>query len=75
MKNLLISWVGRADLRAAEDGSNGAHGPGPIAQALDERCYDSAVLISDYPKEDIATFLEWLRPRALAKVTACCVFR
>ena len=70
MTNLLISWIGRADLRAADDGSNDADGPGPIAQALGEGCYDSAVLISDYPKADITPFLEWLRQRALAKVTA-----
>ena len=71
MTNLLISWIGRADLRAADNGSNSADGPGPIAQALAERCYDSAVLISDYPKEDVAPFLEWLRPRVHATVTAC----
>ena len=70
MTNLLISWIGRADLRAADDGSNDADGPGPIAQALGKGCYDRAVLISDYPKADITPFLEWLRQRALAKVTA-----
>ena len=71
MTNLLITWIGRADLRAADDGSNGTDGPGPIAQALAERSYDSAVLISDYAKEDVAPFLEWLRPRVQATVTAC----
>ena len=71
MTNLLISWIGRADLRAADDGPNGTDGPGPIAQALAERSYDSAVLISDYPKEATAPFLEWLRPRVQTSVTAC----
>ena len=71
MTNLLFSWIGRADLRAPGDGSNGTDGAGPIAQALAERPYDSVVLISDYPKEDVAPFLEWLRPRVHATVTAC----
>ena len=71
MTDLLISWIGRADLRAADNGSNGVDGPGPIAQALAERCYDSAILLSDYPKEDVVPFLDWLRPRASATVTAC----
>ncbi len=71
MTNLLISWVGRADLLAADDGSNGADGLGPIAQALGAGRYDSAVLIADYPKEDVTPFLEWLRPRSQAGVTAC----
>lgn len=73
MTKLLISWIGRADLHAADDGggSNGSDGLGPIAQALAERCYDSAILISDYPKENVAPFLDWLRPRAEATVTAC----
>ena len=71
MTNLLISWIGRADLSAADAGSDGSDGLGPIAQALVERCYDSAILISDYPKEDVAPFLDWLRPRAEAAVTAC----
>ena len=69
MTNLLISWIGQADLRAPSDGS--PTGPGPIAQALAARSYDSAVLINDYPKKDVAPFLEWLRPRVQASVTAC----
>ena len=71
MTNLLISWIGRADLQASEDGPNGAVGLGPIAQAIDEGCYDSAVLISDYAKVEVGPFLEWLRPRARATITVC----
>ncbi len=71
MADLLISWIGRADLSAADDGSDVTGGPGPVAQALAERSYDRAVLISDYPREDVAPFLDWLRPRAQAGVTVC----
>lgn len=71
MANLLVSWIGRADLCAADQGSSGADGPGPIAQALAERGYDSVVLISDYPGKEVAPFLEWLGQRVEATVTAC----
>lgn len=69
MRNLLISWIGQADLHAPNDEFQA--GPGPVAQALAERSYDRAVLISDYPNEDVAPFLDWLRPRVRAPVTAC----
>lgn len=69
MPNLLISWVGQADLRAPRESR--AAGVGPIAQALTARSYDAAVLIADYPKKQVAPFLEWLRSRSEAVVTVC----
>ena len=69
MPNLLISWVGQADLRAPRESPSA--GVGPIAQALAARSYDAAVLIADYPKKEVAPFLEWLRSRSEAAVTAC----
>ena len=69
MPNLLISWVGQADLRAPRESPSA--GVGPIAQALTARSYDAAVLIADYPKKEVAPFLEWLRSRSEAAVTVC----
>ena len=69
MATLLISWIGHADLRAATE--EPLSGRGPIAQALAERSYDVAVLISDYAKTEVAPFLEWLCPRVEATVVAC----
>ncbi|MCZ6688553.1 MAG: sigma 54-interacting transcriptional regulator [Planctomycetota bacterium] len=67
MKRLLISWVGRTDLRAPKEEE--VVGKGPIAQALDAGSYDAVVLISDYPRKEVAPFLEWLQPRTKAEVT------
>ena len=69
MARILISWIGRADLRAP--GEEPLAGEGPVAQALSARAYDAAVLISDYPEREAAPFVEWLRPRTGAAVTVC----
>ncbi len=67
MNNILISWIGHADLRAPGDEADA--GIGPVAQALDAHSYDAAVLLSDYPEDEVATFLEWLRSRSRAEIT------
>jgi DNA-binding NtrC family response regulator len=66
-KAVLISWVGRTDLRAPKEEE--LVGKGPIAQALGVRSFDAVVLISDYPKSEVAPFLTWLRPQTKAAVT------
>ncbi len=67
MKRILISWIGRADLRAPSE--DPVVGNGPVAQALGAREFDAAVLISDYAENVSAPFLEWLRPWTGAAVT------
>lgn len=67
MNRLLISWIGKADLQAPKEEQR--VGKGPIAQALSTGSYDTAVLVSDYPKEVVAPFLNWLRPQTEAAVT------
>ncbi len=67
MTRILISWIGRADLRAPSD--DPVVGIGPVAQALGTREFDAAVLISDYTENVSAPFLEWLRPWTGAAVT------
>jgi DNA-binding NtrC family response regulator len=66
MPNLLVSWVGRTDLRAPTEGDQ--VGRGPIAQALDARTFDEAVLISDYPKKEIVPFLKWLQSQTETEI-------
>ena len=56
MPNLLISWVGQADLRAPRESLSA--GVGPIAQALAARPYEAAVSIADYPKKEVAPVSE-----------------
>lgn len=67
MSRLLISWIGKADLQAPK--KEQLVGKGPIAQALSTRPYDAAMLISDYSKEVVAPFLNWLQPQTEAAVT------
>ena len=67
MNRLLISWVGKADLHAPKEEQS--VGKGPIAQTLSTASYDTAVLVSDYPKEVVAPFLNWLRPQTEAAMT------
>ena len=69
MTKLLISWIGQADLRAP--GKEELGGKGPIAQALSTRSFDAAVLISDYPKNEVVPFLKWVRSKTEAAVTVC----
>lgn len=66
MASLLISWIGHADLRAPEDEATA--GVGPVAQALCARAYDAVALISDYPQEEVSSFLDWIRPQTCAHV-------
>lgn len=66
MKRVLTCWIGLTDLRAVTEESE--VGVGPIAQAVDARCYDGILLISDYPKKKIAPYLKWLAARTSAEV-------
>ncbi len=67
MAKILITWIGRADLRAPLD--DPVVGIGPVAQALGAREFDAAVLISDWAENVSSPFLEWLRPWTGADVT------
>ncbi len=65
MTRILISWIGRADLRAPSE--DPVVGNGPVAQALGVREFDAVVLISDYA-ENVSAPFEWLRPWTRATV-------
>lgn len=61
MHELLVTWIGHADLRAVEE--NATVGVGPIAQALDARRFDAAFLLTDHGDE-AATYVRWLEARS-----------
>ena len=61
MHELLVTWIGHADLRAVEE--NATVGVGPIAQALDARRFDAAFLLTDHGDE-AATYIRWLEARS-----------
>ena len=67
MRNdILVSWIGRADLRAAS-GTERA-GPGPIVQAANTHPYEAIHLLSDFDASDAKNFVRWLSSQVSAKV-------
>ncbi len=68
MAQVLVSWIGRADLQASVDASMG--GLGPIAQAVQARTFDEALLVTDYAEVEVRTYLDWLRERTRTSVKA-----
>jgi DNA-binding NtrC family response regulator len=66
VKRILISWVGRTDLRAPKEGD--VVGAGPLAQALEGGGFDEAWLVVDYPREQVEPYLQWLQKRTSARI-------
>lgn len=66
MRNVLVAWIGKTDLRAPTE--TDTVGLGPIAQAFDARTFDQAFLLSDYDERHVTPYLKWLRARAAARI-------
>ena len=60
MPEILVSWIGHADLRAVEESET--VGVGPVAQALETITFDAAFLLTDHDDEAIG-YLRWLKAR------------
>src|SRR4051812_14356214 len=56
---MLVSWIGRADLVAAEKSEK--LDVGPIAQALGARAYDRVLLMADQGRDEVRRFEAWIR--------------
>jgi transcriptional regulator with PAS, ATPase and Fis domain len=57
--NVLLSWIGNTDLRAATDSEH--VGLGPVAQALTARSFDQAYLVTNHPEIEVQPYIAWLR--------------
>lgn len=66
VRRLLFTWVGGADLKAAE--TAGAEGLGPVAEALDKLPFDEVHLLCNYAEKKAAHYLPWLDARVQAKL-------
>ena len=66
MRKVLVTWVGRTDLRAPTECD--AVGVGPIAQAVDVREFDEVFLLSDYDERVLGPYLKWLKARTKTRV-------
>lgn len=67
MDCILISWLGRTDLRAVTE--NNQVGCGPVAQAMRTGRFDRLELLCDYAKDEADAYLDWLRPQTTARIT------
>ena len=62
MPQVLVTWIGHTDLRAPEEDAD--IGAGPVAQALSERSFDHAFLITDHGHDAVRSYRKWLQERA-----------
>lgn len=60
MGRVLICWLGKTDLRAANAEEDGL---GPIGQALSKRAFDELLLLSNEPAKVTSSYVGWLRGR------------
>lgn len=58
MKKLLISWIGRTDLRAVAEGD--IVGLGPIAQAVRAVSFDQVLLLNNFQETEAKIYINWL---------------
>lgn len=65
-KNILVSWIGMTDLKAAK-GFDGV-GIGPIAQAVTNRLFDKVVLISNYSELENDAYINWLKTKTSVEI-------
>ncbi len=66
MKGILVSWLGRTDLRAVND--NDQVGLGPIAQALRTGGFSRLEVLCDCPADEVDSYMEWLRPQTETRI-------
>ncbi len=66
MRRVLLTWIGKTDLRAVAESDT--VGLGPIAHALTARVFDDVYLVTDYPDEEVRPFLRWLKSQTPAAI-------
>ena len=62
MAKRLFSWVGMHDFRAAQ--SEDPEEIGPLAKGIAFDAFDAAVVLYDYPEEQVEPYRRWLEARA-----------
>ena len=66
MGNVLVSWIGHADLKAPSETEK--LGLGPLAQAITTRTFDEVVILCDYPKNRVAGYFDWVSGLTTTKI-------
>jgi DNA-binding NtrC family response regulator len=67
LANVLVSWIGITDLRAAEGHPDS--GLGPIGQAVAARSFDRIMLLADLPKPRVQGYVSWLKQHTSAGIS------
>lgn len=67
MQNILIAWIGRTDLKAAEKKSK--VGLGPIAHALESRTFEHAYFLNNYPDDEVFIYVRWIESRSTVPIS------
>jgi transcriptional regulator with GAF, ATPase, and Fis domain len=68
MANVLVTWCGATDLKAARGEGVGL---GPVAHALSSRTFEEVVLLTNYEKRDMDIFVGWLEERTKVPIAVC----
>lgn len=63
---MLLAWLGTTDLRAPKE--EDSIGLGPVAQAVNVRPFREVVLLSNFPKAQVDTYLSWLSRRTSCRI-------
>jgi len=66
MDSILVSWLGRTDLRAVSESSQ--IGVGPVAQALATGRFERLELLCDCSAEEAESYLAWLGPQTETRI-------
>jgi transcriptional regulator with PAS, ATPase and Fis domain len=66
MKKVLISWVGRTDLQAAD--AKPEAGDGPVGQAVQNIDFDEVNLLCNYPKAESDKYIGWVKRKTKARI-------
>jgi len=67
MDKVLLAWIGKTDLRAADKDSG--IGLGPIAQALESRQFKNVFLLNNYPEDEVVLYISWLAGHTKASIS------
>jgi len=66
LSNILVTWLGRTDLKAAAGETEA--GLGPIAQGVLAGNYDAVYLLSDFSETESKSYIKWLKSQTLASI-------
>ncbi len=70
MEQVLISWIGGNDLQAYPGHPKHHQGMGPLLSTLKDRKFVRTHLIYNYPKNEVASYLEWLQSQIDTEIIA-----